>query len=58
MAFNLAPEEPTSQTTPQTSTNLLDWTPTALRLNANGTVFVADPTVANSNRRSCGAVMP
>lgn len=40
------------------STNLLDWTPFALRLNTNGTVLFADPASTNASREFYRAVMP
>ena len=42
----------------QSSTNLVDWTPTALLLNTNGTIFFPDPTATNSGARFYRAVMP
>jgi hypothetical protein len=42
----------------QTSTNLVDWAPTALLVNTNGTVLLADPTVTNLNQRFYRAFMP
>jgi alpha-tubulin suppressor-like RCC1 family protein len=35
----------------QSSSNLVDWTPTALLLNTNGTVLFADPAATNSTQR-------
>ena len=42
----------------QSSTNLLDWTPTALLLNTNGTAQFTDSAVTNSSTRFYRAVMP
>jgi hypothetical protein len=42
----------------ETSTNLVNWTPTALLANTNGTVFFADKTATNSPARFYRAVMP
>jgi hypothetical protein len=42
----------------QSSTNLVDWTPTALLLNTNGTAQFIDFPVTNSNPRFYRAVMP
>jgi len=42
----------------QSSTNLVDWTPTALLLNTNGTAQFIDLAVTNSNPRFYRAVMP
>ena len=42
----------------QSSTNLLDWTPTALLLNTNGTVQFTDSAVTNSGARFYRAVLP
>jgi hypothetical protein len=42
----------------QSSTNLVDWTPTALLLNTNGTAQFIDFAVTNSNPRFYRAVMP
>ncbi|MCU0786037.1 MAG: DNRLRE domain-containing protein, partial [Verrucomicrobia bacterium] len=42
----------------QTSTNLVDWAPTALLVNTNGTIFFADPTATNYSRRFYQALMP
>ncbi|MCU0785595.1 MAG: DNRLRE domain-containing protein [Verrucomicrobia bacterium] len=42
----------------QSSTNLTDWTTTALLVNTNGTVFFADPAVTNSSRRFYRATLP
>jgi len=42
----------------QSSTNLVDWTPTALLLNTNGTVQFTDTPVTNSSARFYRAVMP
>jgi PKD repeat protein len=42
----------------QSSTNLVDWTPTALLLNTNGTVQFTDSAVTNSGARFYRAVMP
>ncbi len=37
--------------TVETSTNLLNWTPSALLVNANGTVLFADPAATDGNQR-------
>lgn len=42
----------------QSSTNLSDWTTTALLVNTNGTVFFADPAVTNFSRRFYRATLP
>jgi hypothetical protein len=42
----------------QSSTNLVDWTPTALLLNTNGTVQFMDSAVTNSSTRFYRAIMP
>jgi hypothetical protein len=42
----------------QTSTNLVDWTPTALLVNSNGTVLFQDSTATNSATQFYRAVMP
>lgn len=42
----------------QTSTNLLDWAPSALLLNTNGMVLFADPAVTNSSQRFYRALLP
>jgi hypothetical protein len=42
----------------QTSTNLVDWTPTALLLNTDGMVQFLDSAVTNSGARFYRAVMP
>ena len=42
----------------QTSTNLVDWTPTALLVNSNGTVLFPDSSAANSSTRFYRAIMP
>ncbi|MCX6925887.1 MAG: immunoglobulin domain-containing protein, partial [Verrucomicrobia bacterium] len=42
----------------QSSTNLVNWIPTALLVNTNGTVLFADPAVTNSTARFYRAVMP
>jgi uncharacterized repeat protein (TIGR03803 family) len=42
----------------QSSTNLVDWTPTALLLNTNGTAQFMDSAVTNSGARFYRAVMP
>lgn len=42
----------------QSSTNLIDWTPTALLVNSNGTTFFADPTASNSPAKYYRALMP
>jgi hypothetical protein len=42
----------------QSSTNLVDWLPTALLVNTNGAVLYADPAVTNSTARFYRAVMP
>ena len=41
----------------ESSTNLLNWTPTALLVNTNGTVLFADPAVTNSSKHFYRAVM-
>jgi hypothetical protein len=41
----------------QSSTNLVDWTPTALLLNTNGTAEFKDSSLTNSNERFYRAVM-
>jgi hypothetical protein len=41
----------------QTSTNLVDWTPTALLLNTNGTAQFTDSSLTNSSTRFYRAVM-
>ena len=41
----------------QSSTNLLDWRPTALLVNTNGTVLFADPPVTNSSQRYYRAIL-
>jgi hypothetical protein len=40
------------------STNLVNWVPTAFLVNTNGTVFFADPGATNSSQRFYRAVMP
>jgi hypothetical protein len=40
------------------STNLMDWTPTALLVNSNGTVFFADKATTNLTTKFYCAVMP
>ena len=40
------------------STNLVNWTPTALLVNSNGTAFFADRTATNSPAKFYRAVMP
>jgi hypothetical protein len=40
------------------STNLVDWTPTALLVNSNGTVFFADKAATNSPAKFYRAMMP
>jgi len=42
----------------QTSTNLVDWTPTALLVNTNGTAQFMDFAVTNSSARFYRAVLP
>ena len=42
----------------QSSTNLLNWTPTALLVNTNGTVWFADPAMTNASGRFYRAVLP
>jgi hypothetical protein len=42
----------------QSSTNLVDWTPTALLLNTNGTAQFMDSAITNSSARYYRAVMP
>ncbi len=42
----------------QSSTNLVDWTPTSLLLNTNGTAQFMDFAVTNSNARFHRAVVP
>jgi hypothetical protein len=42
----------------QSSTNLLDWTPSAVLVNTNGAVLFADPTWRNSTARFYRAVVP
>ena len=42
----------------QSSTNLIDWTPTAMLVNSNGTVNFTDSTATNSGARFYRAVMP
>jgi hypothetical protein len=42
----------------ESSTNLLDWTPIALLVNTNGTVFFADPAVTNFSRSFYRATIP
>lgn len=42
----------------QSSTNLVDWTPTALLLNTNGTAQFIDSAVTNSNAKFYRAVLP
>jgi hypothetical protein len=42
----------------QSSTNLVDWLPTALLVNTNGSVLFADPAVTNGGARFYRAVMP
>jgi hypothetical protein len=42
----------------ETSTNLVDWTPTALLLNPNGTAQFIDSALTNSGARFYRAVMP
>jgi formylglycine-generating enzyme required for sulfatase activity len=42
----------------QSSTNLIDWTPTALLVNSNGTVFFTDPTATNSRAKYYRALVP
>ena len=41
----------------ESSTNLVDWTPTAMLLNSNGTVLFPDPTSTNSSARFYRAIM-
>ena len=42
----------------QASTNLLDWTPTALLVNTNGTVLFAEPGLASRTARFYRATLP
>jgi len=42
----------------QSSTNLVDWLPTALLANTNGTVLFADPALTNRGARFYRAMMP
>jgi hypothetical protein len=42
----------------QSSTNLVNWTPTALLLNTNGSVQFTDSAVTNSRARFYRATMP
>jgi hypothetical protein len=42
----------------QSSTNLVDWSPTALLVNTNGAVLFADPAVTNRGARFYRAMMP
>jgi hypothetical protein len=42
----------------QSSTNLVDWSPTALLVNTTGAVLFADPAVTNGSARFYRAVMP
>jgi hypothetical protein len=42
----------------QSSTNLTDWTATALLVNTNGTVFFADPAATNFSHRFYRATLP
>ncbi len=42
----------------ESSTNLVNWTPTALLVNTNGAVWFADPAMTNSSGRFYRAVMP
>lgn len=42
----------------QASTNLLDWTPTALLVNTNGTAFFAEPGPASKTARFYRATLP
>jgi hypothetical protein len=42
----------------QSSTNLVDWTPTALLLNTNGSAQFIDFALTNSSARFYRAVMP
>jgi len=42
----------------ESSTNLTDWTATALLVNTNGAVFFADPAVTNFSRRFYRATIP
>jgi hypothetical protein len=42
----------------QSSTNLVDWLPTAFLANTNGTVLFADPAVTNRGARFYRAMMP
>jgi len=42
----------------QSSTNLVDWTPTALLLNINGTAQFIDSAVTNSTAKFYRALMP
>ena len=41
----------------QTSTNLMNWTPTALLANTNGTVWFVDSAVTNFNRKFYRAML-
>jgi hypothetical protein len=42
----------------ESSTNLVDWTPTALLVNSNGTAFFADKSATNSPAKFYRAIMP
>lgn len=42
----------------QRSTNLVDWTPSALLLNTNGTVLFTDFSATNSAQRFYRALLP
>ena len=42
----------------QSSTNLVDWVPSALLVNTNGAVLYADPAMTNSNARYYRALLP
>jgi hypothetical protein len=42
----------------QSSTNLVDWTPSALLLNTNGTVLFTDTSATNSAQRFYRALLP
>jgi len=42
----------------ESSTNLVDWTPTALLVNSNGMIQFTDTTVTNSSTRFYRAVLP
>ena len=42
----------------QRSTNLVDWTPSALLINTNGTVLFTDSSATNSVQRFYHALLP